>query len=100
MSVISEVKRNERHRLVVDKRESVHISGVLDVISFDDGRVICETDLGVLILTGSNLHVRSLNLESGILEVLGQVVGINYEDEVAYVAGTRKKPSVFGKIFK
>ena len=95
-----EERANARHRLVVERRESAHISGVLDVISFDEAQVICETDMGVLILTGFNLHVKSLNLESGILEIFGGIEGINYENDVAQATPSRKKASMLKKIFK
>ena len=87
-----------RHKLVVEQRESVSITGVLDVISFDEEQVVCETDLGVLILRGANLHVNSLNLENGSLDIFGEISGINYE---AQGQGTgRGKTSFFSKIFK
>ncbi|MCL2753867.1 MAG: sporulation protein YabP [Defluviitaleaceae bacterium] len=98
---MTEERRNStRHRLVVDKRESVHISGVLDVISFDEAQVICETDMGVLILSGFNLHVKSLNLESGVLEIFGGIEGINYENDVPAVGHHKKKSTMLKKIFK
>lgn len=86
-----------RHKLVVEQRESVAITGVVDVISFDEEQVVCETDLGVLILRGANLHVNSLNLESGSLDIFGEISGINYE---AQSQGARGKASFFSKIFK
>ena len=94
---MAEERRAGKHRLVVEQRESVSVSGVMDVISFDEEQVICETDMGVLILRGTNLHVTGLNLEKGSLEIFGEIVAINYEAEVQ---GSRKKASMFGKIFK
>jgi len=90
-----------KHKLTVDQRESVAVTGVLDVISFDEESVICETNMGVLIMKGSNLHVASLNLENGSLALFGEIVSINYESQgsVAQSKGG-KKSSVFGKIFK
>jgi len=96
-----------KHRLVVEKRESVAITGVMDVISFDEEQVICETDLGVLILRGAGLHVSNLNLDSGLLDIFGEIEGITYEGppqaQIPGVKGKsagRGKPSVFGRIFK
>ena len=94
---MNEERRTARHRLTVDQRESVAVTGVLDVISFDEEQVICETDMGVLILRGNNLHVASLNLENGSLDIFGEIVSINYESQ-----GPRpgKKSGMLGKIFK
>ena len=98
-AIAMEQKRAGKHRLTVEARESVAVAGVLDVISFDEDEVICETDLGVLILRGNNLHVASLNLESGNLSLFGQIVSINYEDGRARDA-SGKKSTMLGKIFK
>jgi len=94
-----------KHRLSVEKRETVVITGVLDVISFDEEQVICETDLGVLILRGGNLHVSNLNLDSGLLDVFGEINSITYENQAQVASGKGKpigrgKQSVFGRIFK
>ena len=85
-----------KHRLVAERRESIAISGVVDVISFDEEQVVCETDAGVLVLRGTNLHVASLNLDNGSLDIFGQLDGITYEDD----GPQRQKASFFGKIFK
>ena len=95
---MTEAKKTGRHKLTLDQRESVAITGVLDVISFDDESVICETDMGVLVMRGANLHVASLNLDSGSLMIYGEINSINYEAPNLPVG--RKTKSVFGKIFK
>ena len=41
--------------LVLENREKLSISGVQDVLSFDDQVVIVETDLGLLTIKGENL---------------------------------------------
>ncbi|MCL2854390.1 MAG: sporulation protein YabP [Defluviitaleaceae bacterium] len=94
---MAEERRAGRHKLTVDQRENTVITGVLDVISFDEGQVVCETDLGVMILRGDNLHVAALNLDSGTLNIFGRVTAINYEEDAPM---GRKKSSMFGKIFK
>ena len=89
-----------RHKLIIDQRETVSITGVLDVISFDEEQVICETELGVLILRGGNLHVSNLNLDSGLLDVFGDITSIAYEASAAAPGSPRTKQSFFGKIFR
>lgn len=84
-----------RHSITIEKRESVAVSGVTDVISFDEESVIGETELGVLIIRGVNLHVNRINLESGELSVLGEIDGIAYEN-----AGKGKGKSFMGRLFK
>ena len=94
---MTDERRVGRHKLTVDQRESVVVTGVLDVVSFDEDKVICETDMGVLVMRGANLNVSSLNLEAGSLALTGKIFSLVYE-----AAGQQKgkKGAVFGKIFK
>jgi len=85
-----------RHSLQIDRRENVTISGVLDVISFDEESVIAETEMGIIVIRGANLHVKRINLESGELIIAGEIDGLNYENASS---GTRAK-SFMGRLFK
>ncbi|MCL2225700.1 MAG: sporulation protein YabP [Defluviitaleaceae bacterium] len=85
-----------RHGLTIDKRESITVTGVTDVISFDEESVIGETEMGVIIIRGVNLHVKKINLESGELSVTGEIDGVSYENPGA--AG--KSKSFMGRLFK
>ncbi|MDR1664890.1 MAG: sporulation protein YabP [Clostridiales bacterium] len=89
-------KSAARHSLLIDRRQSVVVSGMLDVISFDEETVIGETEMGVIIIRGGNLHVNKINLDNGELAVDGQITGINYEDN----AGGGKGKSLLGRLFK
>lgn len=93
---MEEKKRSvSRHSLHIDKRESVSVNGVTDVISFDEESVISETEMGVLIIRGVNLHVNRINLESGELSVSGEIDGVSYENS----SGGKSK-SLIGRLFK
>ncbi len=67
-----------------ERREAV-ISGVLDVLSFDDQQIEAETTGGSLILQGGELHIDELDKEKGALRVSGRV------DRLAYVEPKKKK---------
>ena len=85
-----------RHSLQIDKRENVTITGIIDVISFDEESVIGETEMGVIIIKGANLHVKRINLENGELAVTGEIDGVNYENP----SGAVRTKSLLGKLFK
>lgn len=86
-----------KHKIVMDKRENVSITGVVDVISFDEETIVADTDMGVLVLKGLNLHVTKLNVDSGELDIDGQLESLHYEEENSFGKG---KQSFFGKMFK
>ncbi len=83
------------HRLSMEEREKLFLTGVVDVISFDEEVVIAETEKGTLILKGTNLNVSKLNVENGELEIGGYIYSINYEE-----GNYLKEKSLLGKIFK
>lgn len=71
------------HRLIMEQRERLSISGVENVESFDDTEVIIQTCQGRLIISGDSLHVGKLSIETGELTVDGLVTGLTYEESVS-----------------
>jgi sporulation protein YabP len=92
-----ERKGGARHHVSMDRRENVLITGVLDVMSFDEEAVVCETEMGILMLRGMNLHVSKLNLDEGELEIDGEIENLSYEDSASFSKG---KGSLLSKLFK
>jgi sporulation protein YabP len=90
------IRSASRHSLHIDRRESVAVSGMTDVISFDEETVIGETEMGIIIIRGNNLHVNRINLENGELSVSGEIDGITYENPGGYSKGK----SLLGRLFK
>ena len=98
--IVADERRASRHKLIIENRENVTITGVVDVISFDEEQMVCDTDMGVLILRGVDLHVNNLNLDSGLLDIFGEVVSVNYEGSASAQGYGKSKTTFFGKIFK
>ena len=62
-------KGNAAHRLTMEGREKLTISGVEDVISFDEHEILLDTLEGTLLLRGEGLHINKLSVESGELQI-------------------------------
>lgn len=73
-------KKRNSHKLSLLMRRSCSLTGVTDVISFDEQEVVLETELGAMILTGEELHVTGLSLETGEVSLEGRVDAIRYMD--------------------
>ena len=69
----------QNYGLTLDRREKAVLTGVTDVERFDESEVVLHTHGGRLILTGTGLHVSSLQLEEGRLLVDGAIDGAVYE---------------------
>lgn len=78
---------NNSHTITLDNREKLQASGITDILSFDEETIVAQTNDGILIIRGSNLHITSLNLEKGSLIADGSVTGLNYDNETAQSGG-------------
>lgn len=85
-----------KHHLSLRNRETLGVEGVVNVESFDNAEVIVETDAGVLFVRGEDLHIKELNLETGMLQLTGLVHGLEYAGDGL----TKKSRGLLGKLFK
>ena len=66
--------------LILENRNKLSISGVKDVLSFDDQVVIMETELGLLTVKGENLKINKLSIDTSEVIVEGEINNIDYSD--------------------
>jgi len=67
------------HRLVMDNRELIQLTGVRKVQSFDPKEIVLETELGILSVKGDQLSIKLLNLEEGLVDLQGSVGALIYQ---------------------
>lgn len=70
--------KTKRHSLILDNRQKLSLTGVNDVSGFDEEVVSISTEAGGLIIKGSALHISKLNLDSGEVDIEGNVYLIQY----------------------
>lgn len=94
---VSKTQRPKGHKIMLNNRSAGNITGVKDVLSFDIKEVLLETEQGLLTIRGEDLHVSSLNLEKGEVDLDGIVDSFTYSDAENY-----HKPgqSLFSRLFK
>lgn len=88
---LSDERKSNVNRIVIDEREEITINGVEEVISFDDESIICTSELGMIVIKGSELHIGKLSLEEGILMAQGMIESVSYQDEPLTSGGFLKK---------
>ena len=86
----------KQHKMILINRKSCSLTGITDVIAFDDKEVILETQMGTLWIKGENLHMKRLTLEQGEVEVEGVVDSYLYSGQKAF----EQKQSFFGRLFR
>ena len=68
------------HKLTLNQREDLTMTGVTEVVSFDDTSVILKTHLGTLTVLGDNLLLKTLSTEGGQVVVSGHITSLQYEE--------------------
>lgn len=68
------------HALTLDERSRLTMTGVTEVVSFDDMTVVLKTGLGQLLVQGQDLKLRTLSPEGGRVSVEGTVTSLSYEE--------------------
>ena len=92
---MEEKKNMSPHNLIMENREKLTLTGVIDIHSFDDELVLVETTMGILTIKGTDLKMNKLNLDNNELIVEGKTVALIYSE-----GEFGKKGNMFGKIFK
>ena len=67
-------------RIAIADRKTCQICGVKDVLSFDLEEVLLETEQGILVIKGNNLHVSRLSLEKGEVDMEGDLDSFVYNE--------------------
>ena len=82
--------------LVLENREKLSVSGVNDVLSFDDQVVMIETELGLLTVKGEDLKINKLSIDTSEVIVEGDISYLAYSENEQ----EKSKGSLLGIIFK
>lgn len=85
------------HKVLLVNRKTGAFSGVVDVLSFDVSEILLETELGMLLIKGHDLHVNRLSLEKGEIDVEGRIDALTYSD--VKTAG-KQAGTLLGRLFK
>lgn len=78
----------------IQNREKIKVTGVNDIIGFDETFVDIETELGKLLIRGEGLKISRLSLEQHELVINGYVYSCEYEDN------NKNKKGIVGRMFK
>ncbi len=91
---MEEKKLKKPHSLMIDSDNSIKITGIVDVGSFDDESINLYTDFGLLQIKGEKIQVGNIDIESGIFDATGKVVSFEYSEK------RQKKQSFISKVFR
>lgn len=90
------VNTNIIQNLVLENRKKLSVSGVNDVLSFDDQVVMVDTELGLLTVKGENLRINKLSLDTAEVIVEGEISSLSYSQNKQ----EKNTGTILSKIFK
>ncbi len=81
------------HSVILQDRATLELSGVTDVDSFDENEISLYTTLGEMVIRGKSLHVNTMNVDTGDMQIDGDIRSIVYGDK-----DRKKKTGLWGKV--
>ncbi len=83
----------QEHNLNLKNREELEMSGIEEVITFNEDKIILKSNLGRLDIKGKELNIKKLNLENEEIQIAGYFNSIEYTDKPV-------NNNIFKRIFK
>lgn len=87
----------KNHKLVINNRKTSMVTGVMDVLSFDLNEVLLETEQGMLMVKGTDLHVNRLSLEKGEVDLSGNIDSVAYSEVKVH---GKSQENLLAKLFR
>ena len=94
-NINTNINPNIVQNLVLENRKKLSVSGVNDVLSFDDQVVMIDTELGLLTVKGENIRINKLSLDTAEVIIEGEISTLIYSQ-----TKQEKTGSILSKIFK
>ena len=87
------MNKETQHTLILEGRSTLRVSGVKDIGSFSDTKVILDTTMGELTVKGQELHVIGLDPETGDFSMTGRVRSMMY-------SSFSSRDNMIGRLFR
>lgn len=94
---MEDLNSNKSHKITMANRKSCVMNGIKDVLSFDIHEVLLETEQGMLLIKGDDLHVSRLTLERGEVDIDGRIDSLSYSESGGM---SHKGESLLNRLFR
>lgn len=85
---------NLSHTISITERKNLVLTGIKKIINFSDKEFSIDSNMGSIIVKGSELEVIKLDTIDGNVTIKGNIDGINYLDQKSH------NESLITKLFK
>ena len=94
---VNKVKQEPVHNMILENRKKLSVSGIEEVESFNEEEIILRTSRhGVLVIKGEHLHINKLNVDTGDVNIVGNVTSMDYIDSSL----KEKGPGFFARLLR
>jgi sporulation protein YabP len=83
MAEEKKIPERDHQNITLRDRKKLLITGVHNVDSFNEECVVVDTELGIVVVRGVDMHINKLDVESAALDVEGEIAVIEYLDQTA-----------------
>ena len=90
------MEEEKKNNLTLNNRKKLNLTGVLEVVSYDDEKIQLNTNLGSLDIKGSSLKINKLDVQNGDVIIMGMINSMVYSDKSI----NKDKKSFIKKIFQ
>jgi sporulation protein YabP len=96
--MVDETLSTKQHEIIITNRNTVEISGITRLESFDREEFLLDTECGYLGVRGQDLHIKNLDLDLGRISIEGQISDISYLEGADSIG--EKNHRLFGRLFR
>lgn len=86
----------KKSNLILDNRKKITLTGVKEVISYDDTKIALSTNMGNLDIKGRGLKINKLDVQNGDIIIIGTINYMAYSEKEL---GKNKKENIFKRLF-
>ncbi len=95
--ILKQTRSESVHNLILENRRKLSVSGIEEVESFNEEEIILRTSQhGILVIKGTDLHINKLNVDSGDVNIAGDVSAMDYIDQ----SSKSKGPGLFARLLR
>lgn len=87
---------DNKSNLSLENRKKLTLSGVIEVISFDDQKIDLTTNLGNLTIKGEELKMNKLDVQNGDVIIAGSIASMVYNGKVI----KKSNESIISRLFR
>src|SRR5471030_874047 len=93
--VENKIEENKSN-LALENRKRLKLSGIIEVISFDEQKIDLTTNLGNLTIRGEELKMNKLDVQNGDVIIAGSIASMVYNGKVS----KKSHESIISRLFK